>query len=296
MKIWLSKNSEVSVREQIIAQISLGILSRDLEAGEKLPSTREIARRFQIHQNTVSSAYRELAEQGLVKFKRGSGVYVRENANIPTDASTLDQIITRFFQEAAAHGFSLNQLKARLQSRLEAKPPTHFLVVESNLELRKILTEEIRAATSRQIDGISLENFGNDYADNDAQIVAMSSEAEKLQKILPPHKSCIFLKANSVPDSMAGKARPSSDDLIAAASGWEKFLELAKMFLLAARIEPETLILRSTNEPDWKNGLQTVSLIICDSATAKEFPDDERVRIFRLIADSSLHELRKSIG
>jgi hypothetical protein len=95
---------------------------------------------------------------------------------------------------------------------------------------------------------------------------------------------------------MAGKARPSSDDLIAAVSGWEKFLELAKMFLLAARIEPETLLLRSTNEPDWKNGLQTVSLIICDSATAKEFPDDERVRIFRLIADSSLDELRKSIG
>ena len=295
MKIWLSKNSEVSVREQIITQISLGILSGDLEAGEKLPSTRETARRFHIHQNTVSSAYRELAEQGLVKFIRGSGVYVRENETVPTDASALDQIITRFFQEAAAHGFSLNQLKARLESRLAAKQATHFLVVESSLELRKILMEEIRAATNRQVDGISFEHFGNSYTGNDAQIVAMSSEAEKLQKILPPDKSCIFLKANSVPDSMAGKARPSSDDLIAAVSGWEKFLELAKMFLLAARIEPETLILRSTNEPDWKNGLQTVSLIICDSVAAKEFPDDERVRVFQLIADSSLDELQKSI-
>jgi len=296
MKIWLSKNSEVSVREQIIAQISLGILSRDLEAGEKLPSTREIARRFQIHQNTVSSAYRELAEQGLVKFKRGSGVYVRENELIATDASALDQIITRFFQEAAAHGFSLNELKARLQSRLAAKSPTHFLVIESSLELRKILMEEIRQATGQQVGGISFEKFGNGDPDYDAQIVAMASEAEKLQKILPSGKSCIILKANSVPDSMAGKARPSSDDLIAAVSGWEKFLELAKMFLLAARIEPETLLLRSTNHTDWKNGLQTVSLIICDSATAKELPDDKRIRIFRLIADSSLDELRKSIG
>lgn len=296
MKIWLSKNSEVSVREQIIAQISLGILSRDLEVGEKLPSTREIARRFQIHQNTVSSAYRELAEQGLVKFKRGSGVYVRENETVRTDASALDQIITRFFQEAAAQGFALNELKARLESRLAANPSTHFLVVESSLELRKILMEEICQSTGRQVNGISFENFENDYADNDAQIVAMSNEAEKLQKILPPDKFCIFLKANSVPDSMAGKARPSNDDLIAAVSGWEKFLELAKMFLLAARIEPETLLLRSANEPDWKNGLQTVSLIICDLVTAKEFPNDERVRIFRLIADSSIDELRKSIG
>ena len=296
MKIWLSKNSEVSVREQIIAQISLGILSHDLKAGEKLPSTREIARRFQIHQNTVSSAYRELAEQGLVKFKRGSGVYVRENEIAPTDASALDQIITRFFQEVAAHGFSLNELKARLQSRLAAKSPTYFLIVESSLEFRKILMEEIRQATGWQVDGISFENLGKSCTDNNAQIVAMSSEAEKLQNFLPPDKSCIILKTNSVPDSLAGKARPSNDDLIAAVSGWEKFLELAKMFLLAARIEPETLILRSTNEPDWKNGLQTVSLIICDSMTAKEFPDDKRVRIFRLIADSSLDELRKSIA
>ncbi len=61
MKIWLSKNSEVSVREQLVAQISLGIVSRDLRAGDRLPSTRELARRFEIHPNTVSAAYRELA-------------------------------------------------------------------------------------------------------------------------------------------------------------------------------------------------------------------------------------------
>ena len=30
MKIWLTKNSEIPVREQIIAQITLGITSGDL--------------------------------------------------------------------------------------------------------------------------------------------------------------------------------------------------------------------------------------------------------------------------
>jgi len=42
--------------------------------------------------------------------------------------------------------------------------------------------------------------------------------------------------------------------------------------------------------------LSKASLIICDSATAKEFPVDERVRVFRLIADASLDELRQSIN
>ncbi|MCY7375888.1 MAG: GntR family transcriptional regulator [Pyrinomonadaceae bacterium] len=284
------------MREQIIAQISIGIVSRDLSAGEKLPSTRELARRFQIHPNTVSAAYRELAEQNLVEFKKGSGVYVRENGSGVNGFDALDQIINRFFQEAAAHNFSPDEIKARLQKRFEAKSPTHFLVVESDSELRKILIEEVRAATDRTVDSVSFEEFAKSGVDDEAQIALIFDRMPDAHQILPPNKTCIFLKANSVADSMTGKARPSDDDLIAVVSGWKKFLELAKMFLLAARVAPETLVVRSANETNWRNGLQTVSLIICDLATAKEFPNDERVRVFRLIADSSLDKLRESIG
>jgi DNA-binding transcriptional regulator YhcF (GntR family) len=296
MKIWLSKNSEVSVREQLVTQIFLGIVSRDLKAGEKLPSTRELARRFQIHPNTISAAYRELAERSLVEFKKGSGVYVRENENSALLESELDRIITKFFQDAAARGFTLNEIKARLSKRLAASSPTHFLLVESNSELREILAEEIRAATGKRVESTSLEDFSDNFSPRDAQIAAMFDEAEKLREILPSDESCIVLKANSVPDSMIGETRPSEDSLIAVVSRWETFLDLAKMFLIAARIAPDTLLLRSANEPNWKNGLQSVSLIICDSATAKEFAEDKRVRVFRVIADSSLEELRESVG
>jgi DNA-binding transcriptional regulator YhcF (GntR family) len=48
MHLWLSKNSEVPIREQLITQIRLAILSDDLKPGQKLPSTRELARRFRI--------------------------------------------------------------------------------------------------------------------------------------------------------------------------------------------------------------------------------------------------------
>ncbi len=283
------------MREQIITQISLGITSGDLKAGEKLPSTRELARRFQIHQNTISAAYRCLAERNLVEFKRGSGVYVREKQNDLPDAAALDQIINRCFQEAAAAGFTLDEIKSNLRRKLTAKPPAHFLVVESDAELRKILIEEVSAVTDRPVHGIRFEDLSNKRPNDDAEVWLIFDKSEKPQKTLPPDKTCIFLKANSVPDSMTGKQRPTNDDLIAVVSGWEKFLMLAKMFLLAAKIAPETLVLRSTDEPNWKTGLQPVSLIICDSATAKAFPNDERVRVFRLIADSSLEEMRESI-
>ncbi len=283
------------MREQIIAQVSLGIVSGDLQAGEKLPSTREIARRFQIHQNTVSAAYRELAERNLVEFKKGRGVYVRENPAVEVGANSPENLTSRFFQEAAAHGFSDGEIKAHLQQRLTAKPATNFLVVESDAELRKILMAEIPDVISRNVAGISFEQAARNHASGDAKVWLMFDKAENSRCIPPPDAACIRLKANSVPDSMIGKARPSKNDLIAVVSGWESFLTLAKMFLLAARVAPETLVLRSPNQSDWKNGLESASLIICDSATAKEFPDDERTRVFRLIADSSLDSLLESI-
>lgn len=284
------------MREQIITQVSLGITSGDLKAGEKLPSTRELARRFQIHQNTISNAYRQLAEQNLVEFKKGSGVYICEKGNNLSRISALDQLINCFFQDAAAKGFANEEIKAALQKHLTAKPPTHFVVVESEPNLRKILIEEISNVVNRQVEGVPRENLAERRTGNDAEVWLMFDNQTISQTTLPPNVTCVFLQANSVPDSMTGKQPPSETDLIAIVSGWEKFLTLAKMFLLAVRIAPETLVLRSTNESNWKNGLQTASMIICDSSSAKEFPDDERVRIFRLIADASLEKLRESIG
>ena len=282
------------MREQIISQISLGIVSGDLKAGEKLPSTREIARRFCIHQNTVSNAYRELAERSLVEFKRRSGVYVRANGNETSNA--LDRLIKRFFQEAAVEGFTPDEIKFALQKRLIAKSPKHFLIVESDAKLLEILIAEVSGSTDRRVQGVSFEDLPNVDLNDESPVLLIFDKTKTPQQTLPPDTNCIYLKANSVPDSMTGKARPSDDDLIAVVSGWENFLTLAKIFLLAARIAPETIIFRSPNQTNWKSGLSAVSMIICDSAAAKEFPNDDRVRVFRLIADSSLNELRKSIA
>jgi DNA-binding transcriptional regulator YhcF (GntR family) len=104
MRLWISKQSEVPIREQIVTQFRLAILSEDLKPGQKLPSTRDLARRYKIHANTVSAAYRELEERGWVKFAHGSGVYVRKFAaemRLDTELD-LDQIISEFLQLAAS--------------------------------------------------------------------------------------------------------------------------------------------------------------------------------------------------
>ena len=158
MKIWLSKNSEIPIYEQITAQIILGVASGDLAVGQKLPGTREIARRFNIHANTVSNAYRKLTDEGWLEFKKGSGFYVRE-AKTETIENSLDKLIAGFFQAAQAQGHSINEIKTRLAHFLEPNSFNQILLIESNEDFRAILAEEIREATNRKVSLASFEDF-----------------------------------------------------------------------------------------------------------------------------------------
>ena len=58
------------------------IASGELAPGDKLPSERELARRFRAARNTAREAIRLLAEEGLVTAQHGRGVFVREGERL----------------------------------------------------------------------------------------------------------------------------------------------------------------------------------------------------------------------
>lgn len=293
MKIWLSKNSEIPVREQIITQITIGIASGDLPVGERLPSTREIALRYKIHSNTVSNAYQILAEQGWLEFRKGSGFYVRESLGESLEIS-LDKLIAEFVKNAQNQGFSTAQIKNRVSKFFDNQPSNRLVVVENDVGLRDVLIEELRETVNFEVIGASFEEFCENLLQTDAIFAAMFDEKTKISAVLPPEKKCVFLKTSSVADSMKSATRPTENDLIAVVSGWANFLVLAKTMLIAAQIESESLIVRSTKDTNWRKGLSAASMIICDFLTAKNFPNDERLRVFRLVADESLGDLKKN--
>src|SRR5258708_35494993 len=142
MQLWFSRGSEVSIREQLVTQVVLGTLSDDLAPGQRLPSTRELARRFRLHPNTVSAGYRQLQKNRWVEFRRGSGVYIRSTKPelSPTPALALDQMIARLFRSARKLGVTLPALRMRLRQWLEFQTPDHFLPVEPDGEVPKILS------------------------------------------------------------------------------------------------------------------------------------------------------------
>jgi DNA-binding transcriptional regulator YhcF (GntR family) len=297
MKLWLSKNSEISLREQLTRQIMLAIVSGDLQAGDKLPSVREIALRLKIHPNTASAAYRWLEENGWVESRVGSGVYARKVTQLKISEtekaieSELDQLISAFLTEARRRGFENKQIKTRLNFRLQAKKPQKIVIVENDADLSRIIAYEISAHFSEPISAVDCAAAEKDGVTKNALIVSLSD----LPETRGATTAFVKLKLNSVQDSMRGKEKPGAEDLVGVASHWEKFLRWSQTMLVAVGIHEENLVVRNANEKDWRKGLDSCRFVISDSLTAKHLPDDIDRRVFQMISPESIAELENHL-
>ena len=81
MKLIISSVSGEPIYEQIKNQIRSAIMSGELMAGEALPSLRKLAKELRVSVLTVTRAYNELADEGLVENVQGKGTFVMERGN-----------------------------------------------------------------------------------------------------------------------------------------------------------------------------------------------------------------------
>lgn len=293
MQFWFARGSEVSIREQLVTQVVLGILSDDLAPGQRLPSTRELARRFHLHPNTISAGYRQLERERWVQFRHGSGVYVRSRK--PQSASTpaleLDQQIARLFLSARKLGVSLPVLRARLRQWLELQPPDHFLLIEPDEELRRILAAEIARAVTFLVESCKPEDCPQ--APEGGIPVALPNREVTARNLLPAGTELLILQVRSVPTSLAGYLPAPTGALVGVASRWPEFLKVARAVLSAAGFHPDSLVFRDARDPDWQRGLKETAAVVCDMLTAAELPAGCRAIPFPLLSESSIAELRR---
>lgn len=295
MQLWFARGSEVTIREQLVTQVILGILSEDLAPGQRLPSTRELARRFQLHPNTVSAGYRQLERERWVEFRHGSGVYVRERKpELPaTSALGLDQLIAKFFGSAREFGAPMSMVRSRLRQWLEMQPPDHFLLVEPEDELRKILVTEMQPEVAFPVLGCGLDDWRKSL--EGAIPVALPNRAAALRQALPSGADLLTLQVRSVPASLAKWLPAPSGSLIGIASGWPDSLKMARTMLNAAGIHPDALVFRDTRKSNWQRGLRQAAAVVCDSVTASSLPPGCRAIPFTLLSEASIADLRRYV-
>lgn len=293
MQLWFARRSEVSIREQLVTQVILGILSDDLAPGQRLPSTRELARRFHVHPNTISAGYRQLARGRWVEFRRGSGVYVRASKPeiSPSPALALDQMIAHLFRSARKLGVPLPLLRSRLRQWLELQPPDHFLLIEPDEELRRILAAEIARAVTFPVESCSPQDCPT-TPEGGIPVLLPNREAT-VRKLLPDETEILTLQVSSVPASLLGYLPAPADTLVGVASRWPEFLKVARAVLSAAGFHSDSLIFRDAREPNWQRGLKQTAAVVCDLLTAAELPKGCHAIPFALLSEASIAELRR---
>lgn len=295
MRLWLSRQSEVPIREQLTTQIILGVLCGELLPGQRLPSTKALAKRFDLHPNTISTGYQQLEREHWLEFRRGSGVYVRsappQNAQSADHAP--DQLITQIVQSAREFDIPLSTLRARLQQWLVSRPPEHFLVIEPEEHLLQIVIYELRQALTLPIRGCAPEDCRRFEVLDGAVPLVLPSKAEAVRKLLPRDTELITLRVRSIPASLAKYLPAPADTLLGVASHWEQFLKHAHTVLVAAGFHPDSLVVRDAREEHWQRGLEKTFAVVCDSLVASQLPRKVRTICFSLLSDESLNELRR---
>jgi DNA-binding transcriptional regulator YhcF (GntR family) len=291
MRLWLSKNSDVPLHEQLVTQIILGIVSKDLKAQQRLPSTRDLARRYNIHANTVSAAYRELARRGWVDYRKGSGVYVRTQSDKNDDKLELDQLIARFFRSTREQGYSLSEIRAGIERSLTLEPPDHFILFEPDPDLRAILVAEIRQATKVKVRGAELSELEDTSSLVGAVPMVLLGHAQHVRERVDKHADVLVLHSGSVAESIRGETRPPEDALVAIVSCWPDFLRWSRTLLVATGLDPDALTFRDGRERGWEKGLRSAAFVITDSVMAEKIPDGCPTKVFRIISEASLKEI-----
>jgi DNA-binding transcriptional regulator YhcF (GntR family) len=295
MQLWFAHQSAVTLREQLVTQIILGILSDDLPAGQRLPSTRELARRFRLHPNTVSAGYRQLERERWVEFRRGSGCYVRntkpESAITPSRA--LDQLIAELLRDARKLGLSLATVRARLRHWFDLQPPDHFLLIEPDEELRRILAVEMQQVVALPVRSCGLQDLQLSPELVGAIPVALAGKEKPVRQALPDGADLLALQVRSVPTSLSGWLPAPPGVLLGIASRWPGFLKLARTMLTAAGFDSDTLVFRDARKANWQRGLKETAAVVCDLLTAAELPKKTLIVPFPLVSELSLAELRR---
>lgn len=93
--------------------------------GDAIPSVRAVSAEYQINHLTVSKAYQELVDEGLVEKRRGLGMFVIEGARGTILKAEREKFLTvdlpQLLQRIAQLGISKDELIEHISQALETK-------------------------------------------------------------------------------------------------------------------------------------------------------------------------------
>lgn len=202
--IRVSHTSGVPIYKQIVEQIEFMIEAGQLSDGDRLPSSRMLAKNLSINRNTVARAYRELREQGYVESQRRRGMVVVGASDARQRADALERaraVLSEASRECVALGLGAEEISSLAYhfglhaEQLEVK----ICFVECNQERAGYFADELTDRLGMGVEPLVLEEFDPGEAFQvdlilttffhlaEVRRLARSSEAEVVAIVVAPH-------------------------------------------------------------------------------------------------------------
>jgi len=299
MEIILNRQGGVPVKDQLRFQLEMKILAGELAAGQRLPSVRALARRLNIHANTVSAAYKDLNATRHVQMRRGSGVFVRPGAPAaPQQARGLDEMIRLSLYLAFRQGHSGAEIRAAVERWLAAAPPDRVVVVDPSVEMGELIVHELRTALGLPAAAHALDDVrGDPRLIAGALVITLPYHAEAVHRIAPGSAiETVHLEVAREDRRLLGELPEGSIVLVVSHS--PTVLPFASVFLKSLR--GDQLFVQTchvTAAREWRRLVPAADVVFADllSSDAVRRARPRRLREVRLIPEQALARLRDAL-
>jgi DNA-binding transcriptional regulator YhcF (GntR family) len=113
-------NTSKPIYLQLADRINRQIVSKELKAGDKLPSVRDMGIKYSVNPNTIQRTYSELEREGILVTRRGQGTFVTEQEGrlVKQRENLKHEQIQLFVQVMQEMGYSTNEIISGLQDYL----------------------------------------------------------------------------------------------------------------------------------------------------------------------------------
>lgn len=111
----LESRSGVPPYLQLVHQVRQATLLGYLQQGDQLPLIREAVEQLAVNPNTVSKAYRQLEQEGLVSARPGIGTFVTGAPDVTISPATYARLraeLEKWLQGARAAGLNEEAIEA----------------------------------------------------------------------------------------------------------------------------------------------------------------------------------------
>lgn len=296
VRLWISRDSTIPVREQLSAQLRFGILTGRLAPAERLPSVRELARRLKIHSNTVSAAFQELAAGGWVTVKGGSGVFVRDIKR-GSGGDGIEAFARDLIEEGLSRGFRLEALRAEFEKAAREiegqEEPRGLLVVHADVNFARILAAEIETGAGVAVTCADAEDALSKAEFQNCLVLTTASGAAAVAQLRSDRRMLIPLK--TIDQVMLGVRQPPLPFLIAIVSRSESILKWASLLITALGGSGNDVLQRNPDHAKWRDGLAACDLVVADMLAAAELPKKIQPVVLRVVPEAFLEEIRRLV-